>query len=264
MKTLKEFSEMSEVTIVTHNGICHSDETLAVAVLMLYFNKKGIEEVKVIRTREITEVPEDSLIIDVFGGELDHHQMAPVYDGGRELASIGKVWRWGKTEFIEEFKLDETTWREVDVNLFKWVDITDNTGEMNPFNWVFNCVRNSGWEIALDYIKNIMENVLESMAKKAEEIREYNNLPVREIGGLSFRYSEKFLPAVGEENKDVKGLIWHENGHIKIRTLNGFTLKPGLGKGNGVIFTHKGGWIGEVESLEDLPKVFPDTAEERV
>ena len=72
---------MSEVNIVTHNGICHSDETLAVAVLMLYFNKKGIEEIKVIRTREITEVPEDSIVVDVFGGELDHHQMAPVYEG---------------------------------------------------------------------------------------------------------------------------------------------------------------------------------------
>ena len=59
---------MSEVNIVTHNGICHSDETLAVAVLMLYFKKKGIEEIKVIRTREITEVPEDSIVVDIFGG----------------------------------------------------------------------------------------------------------------------------------------------------------------------------------------------------
>ena len=263
MKTLKEFSEMSEVTIVTHDGICHSDETLAVAVLLLYFEKKGIE-VKIIRTREITEVPEDAIVIDVFGGELDHHQMTPVCDGGRELASIGKVWRWGCSEFIEAFELDQTTWREIDNNLFKPVDHTDNTGEMNPFNWVFNSVRNSGWETALNYAKEVMKHVLESMAKKAREIREYKSLPIREIGGFSFRYSDKFLPAVGEENREIKGLIWHENGHVKIRTLNGFTLKPGLGKSDGIIFTHKGGWIGEVETLGDLIKIFPDTEEERV
>ncbi len=257
-KALKEYLNESEITLVTHGGVCHADDMLAAALLTLYFEEKDIE-VKLLRTRDEGKVPENSIVFDVFGGELDHHGKEAIIDGGRELASIGLIWRWGKEEFIKTFELDETTWSEIDRELFKPVDETDNTGKMNPFNWIHNCIRNyRGIEKVLKWHKRILRGVFFAMAEKAEQQRKYLQLNIKEIAGITCRYSESFLPSGIEDNKAVQAFVWkNEKGHYMVRTLNGLQLKPGITTGEipGVIFTHKGGWIGEVESLEDIKKI---------
>lgn len=90
------------LTVITHNGIFHSDEVLAVAAIKAFSGR----EVVVQRTRDLEEIKrmarecdvEDRIVLDV-GGKYDpelrlydHHQRD--YDGGH--SALGLVWKHEK------------------------------------------------------------------------------------------------------------------------------------------------------------------------
>ena len=78
------------VTIRTHNGIFHSDELAAIALLIAY---KGITEHKVIRTRDNIDadyVIDVGMVYDEDTKKFDHHQFKP-YEEYWGIASVGLI-----------------------------------------------------------------------------------------------------------------------------------------------------------------------------
>lgn len=118
--------------ICTHDGVYHADEVFCTALLFWFVN-----DLKVIRTRKIDE--NDVFTFDVGGGDFDHHQCDEYREGGEGIfASFGKLWcTVGRT--IKGLR--EEAWREIDDNFVKSIDLTDNTGQMNPVNYFINSTR---------------------------------------------------------------------------------------------------------------------------
>lgn len=84
-------------TIVTHSGTFHADDVFAVATLQLAY---GIEEVRIVRTRDETVIATADIVVDVGGVydvttlRFDHHQIgAPVRTNGIPFAAFGLVWQ---------------------------------------------------------------------------------------------------------------------------------------------------------------------------
>ena len=221
------------------------------------------EMLNVIRTRNKNLISEDAIVIDVFGSSLDHHQMEEVISGGRALASLGKVWRWAKELILELFQIDKISWHKIDQELIKPIDITDNTGVMNPWNYMFNSVRitsNNDWEVCLEFCKGIFKNILKSESIITKQREEFKNLPIETIFDLRFKISDHYVKPDYSVDDKSDGLIFPSNSGLGFTVIlkrpNQFS-KKGIMKGEipGIIFTHKGGWIAEVEELKDLNKI---------
>ena len=86
------------------------------------------------------DIPSNALVFDVLNGEFDHHDSDPTKVNGRKLASFGKLFRAFKEDIKEIYNLDEEAWKNIDQNFVKYIDHTDNTGEMNPYNYMTNCI----------------------------------------------------------------------------------------------------------------------------
>ncbi len=78
--------------IGTHGGIFHSDEVLGVAILDLVYEEEGV---KVVRTRDEVELGKCDIVLDVGGGEYDHHKAGfnQRRDTGELYASAGLIWK---------------------------------------------------------------------------------------------------------------------------------------------------------------------------
>lgn len=83
--------------IVTHSGNFHADDVFAVAALQLHL---GVENVEVIRTRDVATIEAGDWVVDVGGvydparNRFDHHQNgAPQRENGMPYAAFGLVWK---------------------------------------------------------------------------------------------------------------------------------------------------------------------------
>lgn len=262
MNNINVFKRNVDITVITHDGLCHSDDCMSVALVSLLAEKLE-KKINVIRTRDKNLISEDAIVIDVFGSSLDHHQMEEVISGGRALASLGKVWRWAKELILELFQIDKISWHKIDQELIKPIDITDNTGVMNPWNYMFNSVRitsNNDWEVCLEFCKGIFKNILKSESIITKQREEFKNLPIETIFDLRFKISDHYVKPDYSVDDKSDGLVFPSNSGLGFTVIlkrpNQFS-KKGIMKGEipGIIFTHKGGWIAEVEELKDLNKI---------
>lgn len=75
--------------IVTHDGVFHADELVAVALIIKLCPKDFV----VLRTRDIpTNLNDNDWVVDVGGGPYDHHEKCrKTYPNGVKKASCGKV-----------------------------------------------------------------------------------------------------------------------------------------------------------------------------
>lgn len=64
-------------TVVVHNGEFHADDVCSVALLEVFFQR----ELNVIRTRDLSSIGDNCLVVDVGEGEFDHHGPAKVRNG---------------------------------------------------------------------------------------------------------------------------------------------------------------------------------------
>lgn len=262
MNNINVFKRNVDITVITHDELCHSDDCMSVALVSLLAEKLE-KKIKVIRTRDKNLISEDAIVIDVFGSSLDHHQMEEVISGGRALASLGKVWRWAKELILELFQIDKISWHNIDQKLIKPIDITDNTGVMNPWNYMFNSIRitsNNDWEVCLEFCKGIFKDILKSESIITKQREEFKNLPVETIFNLRFKMADHYIKPDYSVDDKSDGLIFPSNSGLGFTVIlkrpNQFS-KKGIMKGEipGIIFTHKGGWIAEVEELKDLNKI---------
>lgn len=115
------------ITIATHNGKFHADDVLSVSVLQLVH---GVENCKIIRTRDAEQIQSADIVVDV-GGEydiakkrFDHHQEGGA--GGREngirYSSLGIIWK----EYGKLLCTNEQVVEKIDASLVMPVDAGDN------------------------------------------------------------------------------------------------------------------------------------------
>ena len=86
--------------IGTHNGVFHTDEVVGMAILDIVYEDEGVH---VVRTRDKEELGKCDLVIDVGGGNLDHHIAG--FDLGRETGEMTSslfLWTWKITEKKQE------------------------------------------------------------------------------------------------------------------------------------------------------------------
>ena len=140
-------SERDCFVIGTHNGIFHSDDVVAVAIIcMLHSN----EEVWVVRSRNTEVLDKCDICVDIGGGLYDHHM--PGFDlaraDGVKYASAGLIWKeFGETVILnslEECDLIDVLSdycckiaSQVDANLIKYVDAEDNGIELGEHHLSF-------------------------------------------------------------------------------------------------------------------------------
>lgn len=111
--------------IATHNGQFHTDDVLAVALLLeLHPNAS------VVRTRDDARLAQADIVVDVgkvFDAKakrFDHHQkQAGARPNGIIYSGFGLVWREYGLQFCDD---NETVWRRIDETLAAHVDAHDN------------------------------------------------------------------------------------------------------------------------------------------
>lgn len=90
------------LTIGTHNGIFHSDEVVACAILCLINSNMSIH---ILRTRDNEMLNLCNICVDIGGGKYDHHQ--PGFNKTRnnciKYASAGLIWESFGKQLIEQF-----------------------------------------------------------------------------------------------------------------------------------------------------------------
>lgn len=79
------------LTIGTHNGIFHSDEVVACAILYLHSNMS----VQILRSRDTDMLKCCDICVDIGGGKYDHHQAGfnQTRNNGIKYASAGLIWK---------------------------------------------------------------------------------------------------------------------------------------------------------------------------
>ena len=116
------------ITVGTHNGIFHQDEVVAVALLFTLYG----DCISVKRTRNLRVLNNCDIVVDVGGGEFDHHLPGGngIRKSGTPYASAGLVWKSFGKNILSKFgctdKLLSNTFNAVDRNIIENVDKIDN------------------------------------------------------------------------------------------------------------------------------------------
>lgn len=262
---IKDYISNTVINVVTHSGVCHADDLFTVALLK-WAAKKYNAVIHVIRTRIEEEVPENSIVVDVFNGELDHHNNDGPVDG-RKLAAFGLTWRKFKKEFKELFELDEESWISIDQALIKYIDNTDNTGDMNPLSYLLNSYVSTYESKEMDDAFNdlmlvcyhFLEVILLKERKLTEDRKILNSLPTIEINGKVFAVKNEIgYLATANTHPKLNGIIIHRGDNLPegdwmIKCFTGTVLsKAGIRNESDVIFTHPNGFLGKAKTYEAI------------
>lgn len=234
-------SDLSKINhIVTHNGVFHADEVFAIAFLNIAAKRTVRDLFHVIRVNNNNvdqyKDREDVIIVDIGGGEFDHHGTRKEYrryarknaNGEKEykaydFASFGKVVR-AYHELIDVIK-DYKDYRFFDRNFVCKIDGYDNgdrsynsdfsnlLNEMNPvWNAEIEWVGDPEEEVPFNFMDAIcfcmfiITKKLENMkaSKDAEAIiEEAKNNEVNHI--IVF---DKYVPYLGKLNPDTEYVIF--------------------------------------------------------
>ena len=100
--THEDKQRFNTLTIGTHNGIFHSDEILACAILCLINSNISIQ---ILRSRDVTLLNNCDICVDIGGGDFDHHQAGfnKKRENGIKYASAGLVWKNFGDQLISQF-----------------------------------------------------------------------------------------------------------------------------------------------------------------
>lgn len=116
--------------VATHDGVFHSDEVAAVAMIYIVFSHNY--DIRVIRTRDFNSIPQGAFFIDI-GKEynpaekrFDHHQKdgAGKRDSGVPYASFGLILKY----FRDWGTISEAVYQHLDARLGQPIDAIDNFG----------------------------------------------------------------------------------------------------------------------------------------
>ena len=238
----------------THDGVYHADDLFCMA--LIGYALENEYNFEFIRTRNL-EHP--YFTFDVGGGDFDHHQCDEYRDGEKKgiFASFGKLWcTIGRT-----LGLREEIWKEIDEQFVQAIDLTDNTGVMNPVNYVINSTKRHGLEegliIARSMANEMLIEIIESGLQKSKELDDfYKEVESRESNSSVLELSRHYV--VNKEVYQSMGIDWIifpdvVRGLFTVQAVGKKLLPEDLrGKSNegDIVFTHKGGWVGKTQSIE--------------
>jgi uncharacterized UPF0160 family protein len=135
-----------KMTFGTHNGIFHCDEVVGIAILELAYIES---DTFVVRTRDCEELKKLNIVIDVGGGEYDHHMAGfnECRSTGEKYASAGLVWRKYASQAIrsvaemEDIKLSDEEVQiikeQIDQEYIVPVDLEDNGEKVSTHTFSF-------------------------------------------------------------------------------------------------------------------------------
>lgn len=181
-------NDIKNANCITHPGIFHADEVFATVLL-----SKVLPEVRVCRTSNVNDAPEDAIVYDIGGGEFDHHfyGFAVTRNNGIKFSSFGLLWQKYGMEFLsyfvntdENFDNAEEIFEQFDKTLVEGIDATDNgqtelktnvkiqsistsISAFNP-NWDESVAINDRFIEAIDFATKIFDNTLKGVIAKVK------------------------------------------------------------------------------------------------
>ena len=221
--------------VITHDGKFHADDIVAIGLLSI------IKKVDVARTRDLREIPENALILDVGGrydGKryFDHHQgLEQKRNSGSSYASAGLIWKHFYSQILEKFNIiseeeKKIIYKKIDI-IIEEVDKIDN-GEtiQNSYNLtkmvdsfdVGNDI-NEDFLRAVEFVRTILKNQILKEIKKLKNneiiesliINNENNFIATKV--LLDGWQDSILNSCHEEAKKIKYVIYQEaNGTYSI------------------------------------------------
>ena len=239
----------------THDGVYHADDLFCMA--LIGYALENEYNFEFIRTRNL-EHP--YFTFDVGGGDFDHHTCDEYRDGEEKkgiFASFGKLWcTIGRT-----LGLREEVWKEIDELFVQPIDLTDNTGVMNPINYMINSTKHrglgEGYIIARSMANETLFEIIESGLQKSRQLDNfYKEVESRDDSSPVLELSRHYV--VNKEIYQSLGIDWIifpdiTPGLFTVQAVGKKLLPKDLrgksGDGN-IIFTHKGGWVGKTIGIE--------------
>lgn len=137
---IEEAKHVQEADVVTHGGIFHADECMAVAIYSAYQKSIGNEEpLKVHRAfnpKVVESMKEGAIAVDFGGGKFDHHQRGGNGEraaGSEEkspYASAGLIWKEYGKELLKNLNISEAdidkVFETIDKDIIEDIDKIDN------------------------------------------------------------------------------------------------------------------------------------------
>lgn len=213
---------------ITHSGVFHSDEVMAIAFLKLI--NKNLKVVRVRSSEEIATVDRyddiDTIIVDIGGGRYDHHtpnsKESRITTSGPELpyASFGKVVR-----DYYPYLMSESNYKKFDYGIVAGIDGHDCTGKIpgtncgNPLSAAISAFNplwcddnspeamNKAFEEAVEFAENILKRFIHryEVQDQANEIAEKAISKMAENSHVMTL--ERFCP-YGDMTKQNPNIYW--------------------------------------------------------
>lgn len=217
----------------THNGIFHCDEVIGVAILeMAYMD----EDVYVIRTEEPSELNDLDIVIDIGGGQFDHHMQGynKCRSTGEKYASAGLVWEEFAEKAIKQvaneigISIDEKKVKEfkeqIDKEIIIPIDLEDNgiksTNHTFSFiskllpTWLepqdFDATFSRAESIAFDILKGIIKNKIIQVETKPYLKKRYDCISdgILEIPAQTMQWLENIVSYNQKNDYSIKFVIF--------------------------------------------------------
>lgn len=224
-----------DANVITHDGKFHADDIVAIGLLSI------IKKVDVARTRDLREIPENALILDVGGrydGKryFDHHQgLEQKRNSGSSYASAGLIWKHFYSQILEKFNIiseeeKKIIYQKIDI-IIEEVDKIDN-GEIikNSYNLtkmvdsfdVGNDI-NKDFLRAVEFVRTILKNQILKEIKKLKNNEIIESLIINneknfiETKVFLDGWQDSILNSCHEEAKKIQYVIYQEtNGTYSI------------------------------------------------
>ncbi len=261
----KVFGEIAGV--YTHGGVFHADDVFSVALIQL-----GFQGIKVERGFN-PESQDGVLVIDIGGGEFDHHQEAmSIRENGIERASLGKLWEALRPE------LPQVVFNRLDEALVQEIDSHDCTGAPSALCSAISAM-NLNWdeesnpstqmeafckavEVASTVLISMLEGIFSKLQAKTEAEAAYASSSDKRIVQL-----ERFVPIGDTTMPEGKFIVFPSlRGGFNAQAIRGtgaafpqswggqspeFFEELGV---TGVTFCHKGCFILAAKTREEATK----------
>lgn len=245
-------------TLTTHNGVFHSDEVTAVALLQIFSR----DTYSITRTRDAAVIAASDIAIDVGGiycpddGRFDHHQTN--YNG--ELSSAGMIWKFLNisgypeiSQLIREIdaqdtgvKLQETAHYCNIISSFNADDINDES-------------QNSAFNDAVSFAVRYLQNIVRKSDLLFEQLTTAFMAEIQEIKGIEIAVTpEGAIWSPVTNFIGISDLVAQYDATQKVWTVQTVPLKKGsfetkysleATNRDSEVFCHKAGFITKVRPI---------------
>lgn len=186
MENIIVVKNFEEADVITHGGVFHADEVMAVAILRKVLGKP----LSVARVFKVpAELKKDAIVLDIGGGIYDHHQRGGngVRENGVPYASCGLIWKAFGMMLLKDVANNKLVWNFIDQQLISGIDAVDNgavpkmesivkpmsiSAIISSFNptWDSTETADEAFVSAVDEASGIFERVLKNTVSKVKAI----------------------------------------------------------------------------------------------